>query len=712
MEKDWQVKAHLDDYDRIVVYIATSFYFGKSNEFFLKDEKGFLNKCLIRSIENHSQYTKYDLDIPFPIQFGVEYILVEEHARQFPLHMGRIVKTKRFDDEFFYEGNDLGAVYSKEKTVFTLWAPTATAVLLNLEHENEFSVLPMKREEKGIYRLSVEGDLKDATYTYFVKVNGHMNEACDPYSYSLTCNGTRSAVIDLSQVNIETKGSQCLPLSSMTDAIIMEANVRDFTSFSGLELKNKKGTFKAMTETGLKVNGQAAGFDYLKELGITHLQLQPVLEYVTVDEENPEVFYNWGYDANHYFSLEGSYSSDAKNPYARIIEFKELVRDLHQAHIRVCLDVVFNHVYDMPSSNFEKIVPLYYFRVSETGYVSNGSFCGNDLDSTRKMMRKHILDSCKMLVKEYGVDGFRFDLMGILDIETMNQIVSECRQINSSFICYGEGWNMPTALKEEDKAIQANNSKMPLIAHFNDFFRDKIKGRSSENESMIKGFCTGNVFDIYDVQDALLANCVDHINPKIYGQPFQSINYVECHDNQTCYDKIFDCCKEESEAVRIKRQKLMIGMLMCAQGVPFFQCGQEFCRTKNGLHNTYRSPDQINQIDWVRKNKFMDTVEYTKACIQLRKSIPAFRMKSSEEIRNHITFEVYENEVLIYKLNHLEKYGDYHEILVLFNSGFNEYAWSVENEYQLIFDEQGFVQNRRSENYLKSTSCSMRIYAR
>ncbi len=712
MEKDEQVKAYLDDYDRIVVHIATSFYFGKSDEFYLKDEQGSLYKCSVRNITHRSQVVKYDLDVPFSIKFGYQYTMMEEHGRQFPLQVGRIVKTKRFDEEFFYDGNDLGTVYSKEKTVFTLWAPTATVVLLNLENEGQSSVISMKREERGIYRLSVEGDLKHATYTYLVKVNGHFNEACDPYSYSLTPNGMRSAVIDLSQVDMDMHSGNCTPLKAMTDAIIMEANVRDFTSSLDMSLKNKRGTFKAMAESGLKLDGQVVGFDYLKELGITHLQLQPVLEYVSVDEENPEVFYNWGYDANHYFSLEGSYSTDPKDPYLRIIEFKELVRKLHQADIRVCLDVVFNHVYDMANSNFEKIVPLYYFRLNETGHVSNGSFCGNDLDSTRKMMRKHILESCKMLVKEYGIDGFRFDLMGILDIETMNQIVSQCRQINPYFICYGEGWNMPTALKEEEKAVQENNSKMPLIAHFNDFFRDKIKGKSAEHETMLKGFATGNVFDIYEVQDALLANCIDHIKPRIYQQPFQSINYVECHDNQTCFDKIQDCCKEESEQIKIKRQRLMIGMLMCAQGVPFLQCGQEFCRTKNGLHNTYRCSDQINQIDWSRKNSFTETVEFTKACIQLRKWIPAFRMKSSEEIKAHISFEVLENEILLYRLKDLESYCDFHEILVLFNSGYNEYEWSVGSDVQLIFDEFGFVHDDSRGKVIKSTSCSMRVYAR
>lgn len=712
MEKDWQVKAHLDDYDKIVAYVSTNFYFGKSNLFFLKDTKGVLQSCSIRSIENHSQYTKYELDVPFSLEFGREYIMVEEHARQFPLQIGRIVKTQRFDEEFYYDGNDLGAVYSKESTIFTLWAPTSTSVLLNLEKGGEVLLLPMKREEKGIYRVEVKGDLKNASYTYLVKVNGHYNEACDPYSYSLTCNGLRSAVIDLSLTKTDLCQNSCTSFLSMTDAIIMEANVRDFTSFRNLELKNKRGTFKAMAENGLRLNGYTVGIDYLKELEITHVQLQPVMEYVTVDEENPEEFYNWGYDPNHYLSLEGSYSSDAKDPYARIKEFKELVKKLHQSNIRVCLDVVFNHVYDMVSSNFEKIVPLYYFRVSETGYVSNGSFCGNDLDSTRKMMRKHILDSCKFFTKEYGIDGFRFDLMGILDVETMNRIVAECRQLNPSFICYGEGWNMPTALKDEDKAIQANNSKMPLIAHFNDIFRDKIKGKSSEYDSMIKGFATGNVFDIYDVQDALMANCVDHIHAKVYQHPFQSINYVECHDNQTCYDKICDCCQEESDEIKIKRQKLMIGMLMVAQGVPFLQCGQEFCRTKNGLHNTYRSADQINQIDWLRRCRFADTVDYTKACIQLRKRNPVFKMKSSEEILHHVSFEVHENEILIYKLQNIEEYCDYHEIWVLFNGGLNEYVWEAQERFCLIFDEFGFVKEQEESSVLKATGCSMRIYAR
>lgn len=712
MEKDWQVRAHLDDYNKIVAYISTSFYFGRSDCFYLKDEEGSAMRCSIRSIENHSQYTKYDLDVPMKIVLGKEYILVEEHARQFPLQIGRIVKTEHFDEEFYYDKDDLGAIYTKKKTTFSVWAPTATQVLLNLENQGKTSIVKMERTEKGVYRAVVCEDLKYATYTYLVKVNGRYREACDPYSRSLTCNGQRSAVIDPAETKIDLNSSCCTPFTNMCDAIIMETHVRDFTMSASLPLKNKRGTFKAMAENGLKTDEKAVGFDHLKEMGITHLQLQPVQEFVTVDEENPELYYNWGYDPNHYFSLEGSYSSDPHDPYCRIREFKELVSTLHKENIRVCMDVVFNHVYDMKCSNFEKIVPLYYFRVSDTGYVSNGSFCGNDLDSTRRMMRKHIIDSCCMFVKEYGIDGFRFDLMGILDIETMNKVVGECRRFNPDFICYGEGWNMPTALRDEDKAMQSNNAKMPDIAHFNDFFRDKVKGKSSENDSMMKGYCTSNAFDIYDVQSALLANCVNHIHTKIYCQPTQSINYVECHDNQTCFDKIRDCCREESETIKVKRQRLMIGMLMTAQGVPFLQCGQEFCRSKNGLHNTYRSPDTINQIDWKRKKMFADTVEYVKDCIRLRKQCGAFRLKDASLIEKHTAFEVFANEVLIYKLHDVEDLCDYHELWVVFNGGMNEYEIPVQSGFELIFDENGFVKENKKYTSPISTACSMRVYAK
>ena len=569
----------------------------------------------------------------------------------------------------------------------------------------------MKRTEKGVYRTDVYGNLDGASYIYLVKVNGLWTEAVDPYAKSCNANKQRGFVLNPQKLVMNMHEDTLPKVESYTDIVVYETHVRDFTKQFP---HTNAGKFLGLTLEGFKTpNGHEAGFDYLKSLGITHLQLQPVNDFTSVDETNIDVYYNWGYDPGHYNCPEGSYATNPNDPYSRVVEFKEAVSKLHEAKIRVILDVVYNHMHSQLNSDFERIVPNYYFRLSENGRPSNGSFCGNDFDSTRLMARKFIVDSIAMWMNEYSVDGFRFDLMGILDVETMNQIRKTAQRINPNVFLHGEGWNMPTILPDEEKAMLANQSKLDNIGQFNDFYREHVKGKSSEHEIMVKGFCTGDLSYIHAIP-ACLSGCVMQKQGyvKIFNTPEKSTNYVECHDNGTVWDKMKVCCTGEDNSTRIQRQKLMIAMVLVSQGVPFIHSGQEFCRTKNGVQNSYASSDLINRIDWDRKDKYEQVVEYTKDMIALRKKLKALRMKTQAEIEQHAQFTIIDNRLIDYTLKDISSYGEYDEIKILVNASKETISYSLKDMYTILSDSNGLVKETISVDKVDVSPLSLVVIAK
>jgi pullulanase len=442
-------------------------------------------------------------------------------------------------------------------------------------------------------------------------------------------------------------------------------------------------------------NGSLSGLSHIVDLGVTHVQIMPMFDFSTVDEDNPSTFYNWGYDPVQYNVPEGSFSSDPKDPIKRVLEARTMIQAFHKQGIRVIMDVVYNHVYEMESNAFEKVVPYYYFRRSASGALSNGSFCNNDVDSNRLMVRKFILDSCKCWMEAYDIDGFRFDLMGVLDIDTMNAIEAQSKALKPDSMIYGEGWNMPTSLPEDIKANMGNQSKMPHIAHFNDFFREHVKGRTSTNEITLKGYGAGDTSFIDAMKAAMVGNCLPGL-VKIFDQPTQSVNYIECHDNHTSWDKLKECCKEDPREIRVKKHKLMIGSVLLAQGIPFIHSGQEFCRTKNGQHNSYRSSDAINQIDWIRKERHMDVVQYTKDMIALRKRMPVFRMKTSSSIEKRVSFRNFDGMLVIHYI--CEKKKPYHEVWVYINPTNQIYYERFDEDVEMLANEAGLLEDVKVQN--------------
>jgi pullulanase len=439
-----------------------------------------------------------------------------------------------------------------------------------------------------------------------------------------------------------------------------------------------KGKFLAFTENDTKtVNDVSTGLAHLKELGITHIHLLPVNDYFTVDEEKPLEKYNWGYDPLHYNALEGSYSVNPYDGALRIKEFKKLVQALHAEGIGVILDVVYNHTYFAKESSFNQTVPGYFYRQKSDGSFSNASGCGNEMATERSMVRKYIVDSLIYWVEEFHVDGFRFDLMGIYDLETMKTIRIELDKKYKGIILYGEGWAADQSpMSEEFRVVKRNISKLTGVATFNDDFRDALKGNHGLKKS--KGFVSGLELREEAVKFGIIA-ATDH--PQIVydyvetsksawaAGPDQCVNYVSCHDNYTLWDKLQSSFSKASDEDLRKMVKLAGALILTSQGIPFLHAGVDFCRTKGGNGNSYKSPDSINQIDWDRKKQYLDVFEYFKKLIQLRKDHPAFRMTSSKLIKENLNFcTEYQLGVVSYCIEAKNVGDSFEKIVVAFNA--------------------------------------------
>ena len=687
--------AYLDDYGKITLWMNKNFYGGKSENFWLIADGGFISDLMVSGVEEHDSAVKYDLTIPADLKFGTDYRVRESHGLIVPLEVRMIVSREEFNRNYYYDGDDLGAVYHPLHTDFALWAPTAVSVTLQVNMDGRNRVYPMDRTDHGVWRMSVIGDLKHALYVYLIERNGRVVRSLDPYALSSTGNGWASAVIDPQEVyqvpSVRVPGE-----ISGVDAVIYETNVRDMTS-SLLTGTSKHGTFEALSEEGTTYKGMPTGLDYLASLGVTHIQLMPVLDYCTVDEYHPEKNYNWGYDPAQYLSLEGSYSSDPKDPYARMKEMRAMVAAMHAKGLRVNLDVVFNHMYDVDSSCFNETVPYYYFRYNESGFLSNGSYCGNDFASETPMGRKYLIHVIEILMKLYDVDGFRFDLMGVLDVDTMNAIRNKAVSIKPDAMIYGEGWDMPTVLDWKKKANITNQNVMPGIGHFNDYYRDIVKGKTSDDQKYERGYITGDLGQAFSMLSALAGNTQKEPLFYRFDSPDQSINGIETHDNSTVWDKMHACCGNEDRETRKKRQKMMILSVLISQGVPFLHAGVEYCGTKNDNSNSYNAGDAINQMDWERAEYNQDVISYTRKCIALRKKYPEFRFHTSQEILDHVHLQVADGGFVFYEIVLDDPANGISAIRCLFNPSFDDRWYDFhEGDWKVIFDENGNSNEEKS----------------
>ena len=554
--------------------------------------------------------------------------------------------TDEFECQYTYEGDDLGAVWSKDSTTFRVWAPTADKVMVNLYEggtagvEDRIDQIEMAPDAKGTWVVTRLGDLNGAYYTYQVEVDGKSNEACDPYARTTGVNGQRAMVIDLDSTDPEGWDQDVDPHygNKVTDAIIYELHVRDLSSDASSGITNT-GKFLGLIEEGtVNSQGISTGLDHMKKLGITHLHLLPSYDYASVDETDPEAPFNWGYDPVNYNVPEGSYSTDPYHGEVRVKEMKQMIKGLHDNGISVILDVVYNHVYNAEEFCFNKIVPGYFSRISETGTYSNGSYCGNDTASERAMVRKYIVDSVKYWADEYHMDGFRFDLVGLIDTETINEVVAEVHKSHPNVIFYGEGWTMSTQLTKEGYTMttQPNSTQVPGFAFFSDTIRDSLRGPVSQNNE--NGYLAGKGGHTSTIRDCFMGKA------PWCKSPTQTVNYASCHDNMTLYDRLTQSCPDHTVEERIRMNNLAAAIYMTSQGIPFVHAGEEMLRSKplwsGGFdHNSYKSSDKVNSLKWDSLNDpvYQDVVDYYAGLIAFRKAHPALRMTDAAEVEAHIT---------------------------------------------------------------------------
>ncbi len=588
-----------------------------------------------------------------------------------------------FEDYPVYEGTDLGLRYESNGSVFRVWAPTAETVELLLYREaNAGDVaerIAMQKSEKGTWRAEVKKDLQGWYYVYRARIEGKwMDEVPDPYAFAVGLNGKRSAIIDLDLAKpLDWEKDRAPEGLHPVDALIYELHIRDASIHSNSGIASK-GKFTGLAETGtVNTAGLSTGLDHIRELGVTHVHLLPFYDFLSIDESQPEkAQYNWGYEPLNYNVPEGSYSSNAADPVVRIRELRELVQRFHQHGLRLVMDVVYNHTMLTQESWFNQLVPGYYYRQNAKGEFSNATACGNEIASERPMVRKFILESLEFWMRQYHVDGFRFDLMGVHDIITMQEIEKRVKKINPHVLLYGEGWAAgESPLPEKERALKKYAARLNGIAVFSDDIRDGIKGSVFVEED--RGFVSGKPGMEQSIRFGVVASCphpqVDYSKVNYSDKPYatdpgQVVTYAECHDNHVLWDKLAISAKGRTESERIAMHKLALGIVLTSQGIPFLHAGTEFLRSKQGNENSYNAGDSINAIDWDLKTRNQQVCDYVKALVTLRQSHPAFRLRSGDAIRESIRFLDSNPGTVAYTIDGAAHSDEWKKILLVYHA--------------------------------------------
>ncbi|VWL84829.1 type I pullulanase [Oceanivirga miroungae] len=570
------------------------------------------------------------------------------------LLLTKLFKTKEFDN-LYYTEEKLGALYTNTHTIFKVWSPLAKEINLILVDDN--TKYPMSRKENAVFEIKIDKDLLNQKYLYEVIFKDKKNISTDPYAISSSANEKYSVVVDIKENNTNFLNHE--------NKIIYEASIRDLTFFKDSNIENK-AKFLGLTEENKATSfGQKVGLDYIKDLGINYIQFLPIFDFSSdsVDELNQFSKYNWGYDPVNYNVVEGSYSANPHDPNSRILELQNLIKVLHNNSISVIMDVVYNHVFDAKKHSFDLIVPNYYFRLDENNKYIAATGCSNDVASEHSMVRRYIVDSLIFWLSKYKFDGFRFDLMGILDLDTMAEIYDKLSRINKNILILGEGWDMPS-LEKEKRANQKNADKIPNIAFFNDSIRDLIKGSTFENIGC------GYISRVENNEKNILKNILSGYEIMPYTKPSQLIQYVEAHDNLTLYDQLKLTMPYEDENDIIKRHLLGTSIILFSFGIPFIHSGQEFLRTKMGDENSYKSSDDINMIDYKRAYEFSEYVDYFKELVKIRKYFNIFTLNDFEKIKKCSKVLKDDNYIIAYEIK---------DLIIVHNANYFEFDFDINN---------------------------------
>ena len=678
------LKAKLVSWRKISVFIFTNIPRPENITISIFKNNSLLKKENIRRINSINQlyFTEVNLDEDYDLSSS--YRLMVGSFAYTNVDISDVVDFSDFDDRFSYDGDDLGPIYHKDATVFTVWSPTSDALYLRLiSPKNEEKLLPMKREDKGIYRIKVEGNLLNYKYHYVVHNNGLNYETNDPYAKGTSLNSEYSVVIDYDSLLNKKRVRPTTKIDNYVDAVIYETHIRDINEGNNNDVKNK-GTYLGFVEEGRKSRGgHPAGLDYLKYLGVSHIQIQPLLDFDSPDDSNNKNWYNWGYDTISYFALEGSYSLHPEDAISRLLEFREMVDKLHKNDLRLVMDVVYNHIYEYENSTFEKLVPHYYFRKRKNGLLANASGCGNDFASERKMARKIIVDSVKYLFSHFDIDGLRFDLMGLLDIETVKQTYAVAKAIKEDIIFYGEGWEMGEELPKEIKASKSNASKLLDFAFFNDSYRDIVKGPSAPFNLHEKGFICGNTSYCYGVDYAFHAATLSLSYQAMFVSANQSLNFIECHDNNTLYDKLLVSNANEGEKTLLDRVTLANSILLLSFGVPFIHMGQEIGQSKDGLDNTYKTL-RVNNLDYRLVDERFDMVNRFRLMNILRRKLGYLKLFKPEDMLGLFEISHWNNGVYVLTAKNKNIIANEKEFVILLNPTDQAVSFELDDYYKVL----------------------------
>ena len=585
-------------------------------------------------------------------------------------------------------------VYNGNSTDFTVWSPAAEAAQLRLykaADDAAYMTVNMKKSKDGLWKATVKENVKGSLYTFQVCIDGQwLEETAGIAAKAVGVNGQHGAVIDWADTDPEGWENDKSPKIDPSDIIVYELQHRDFSVHSTSGIQNK-GKYLALTEQGTKnPDGLATGIDHLKELGVTYIQLLPSTDFATIDETRLEDNqYNWGYEPLNYNAVEGSFSTDPYNPVTRIKEFKQMVQSLHAAGFRVILDVVYNHTTHAPNTGFERTMPGYFYRMREDGTYFDGSGCGNETASEQAMFRKYMVESLEWWMKEYHIDGYRFDLMAIHDIETMNLISERLHAIDPDVVIYGEGWAASSpAYPAEQIALKANTYMMDKVGAFSDNIRDAVRGPlGCENAGFMDGVA-GNKDNVMFGIAGGVAHPQVTVEPWT-NNPLQHVSYVSCHDDHCLRDRLEEATKA-SEQERLRMVKLAQTAVYTSQGIPFIFNGEELYRHKQGVKNSYNKPDSINAIDWTYKTKYNDLVKYYSELAAIRHAHPGFCLGDAELVRKNLRFiDVDDPNVVMFRIENLDGIDDAKSLTVVLNGSKKNHKLEVPKGKYVVLAENG-----------------------
>ena len=678
------IRAKLISWRKINVIVFTDIPRPESFKVTIYKNDQAIKKVTISKLTSINIVYFFDVTLDEDYELGASYRLLIGSLPFDTVDTSGVVDFPDFDDRYAYDGNDLGAIYAKNETNFAVWAPLAEFVDLKLfEPNGETKILPMTRTDKGVYRIKVKGDLLNYKYHYIVNNNGVVAEVNDPYAKGTSLNSKYSVVIDYDLLLKKPRISPKTQFNNYVDALIYETHIRDINEGNNNDVENK-GKYLGFVEENRKTKGgNPAGLDYLKYIGVTHVQIQPILDFDSVDDVDTKKWYNWGYDPISFFALEGSYSIHPEDAMSRLYEFREMVDKLHQNDIRLVVDVVFNHIYEYENSVLEKLVPHYYFRKRRNGLLANASGCGNDFASEKKMARKMILDSVSYLFSHFDIDGLRFDLMGLLDIETVKAAYQIAKGFKKDLLFYGEGWNMGEELPAEQRANKDNYAALKEFAFFNDSYRDIVKGPSAPYNLHEKGYICGNTSYQFGLDYAFHACVLNLSYQSMFETANQSINYLECHDNNTLFDKLLvSNCKEEEKTL-LDRVMLANSILLLSYGVPFVHMGQEIGLSKDGLDNTYKTLG-VNNMDYHLLDERFDMVNRFRLTNSLRRKLGYLKLFNSEDMKDYFEISHWGNGVYVLVARNKNVYANEKEFVIMLNPTDKAISFELDDYYTVL----------------------------